>query len=252
MKKVLCLLSALILLTATSCKKDTVNTTTDADKKTTSISLNPNPVPKKNALDMQSCAKVVEKYAVETYPKIKEASIMVNNEAEEKYINFIFVTDNDVNSEESLAWANDCVRKVNAEAIKLDGSIKPADENFYGGIFDEYKLIIVVTTENNAVNDAQWDVHQTVKAGTHEPLKLREIVKENDLEEQSEEQRYNNLTNAEKKEICEYIQGRYDDYEAIYGPTGDRFSDSIWKEAQEKYGFSESYITLIWANMYSY
>lgn len=174
MKKVICLLSALILLTATSCKKDTVNTTTDADKKTTSISLDPNPIPKKNALDMVSCAKSAEKYTLETYPKINEASIMVNDDATEKYINFIFVTDNDVNSEESLAWANDCVRKVNSEAIKLDNSIKPADESFYGGIFDEYKLIIVVTTENNAVNDTQWSVHQSVKAGTHEPLKLNE------------------------------------------------------------------------------
>lgn len=68
------------------------------------------------------------------------------------------------------------------------------------------------------------------------------------------EDRYNNLTNAEKKEICNFIQSRYDYYDSISGGkyTGDKYTDVIWKEAEEKYGLTETQIDIIWMDMYKY
>ena len=64
---------------------------------------------------------------------------------------------------------------------------------------------------------------------------------------------YENLTNAEKKRICEYIQGRYDYYDDLEGrDTGDKYSDRIWKDVMKKYDLEEWQVTSIWNNYYSY
>lgn len=64
--------------------------------------------------------------------------------------------------------------------------------------------------------------------------------------------RYNNLTNAEKKEICNYIQSRYYYYDSISSGKGAQYSDTVWKEATEKYNLTDTQISIIWMNMYNY
>lgn len=65
--------------------------------------------------------------------------------------------------------------------------------------------------------------------------------------------RYNNLTNSEKKEICEYIQSRYDYYDSVFGgDSGDTYSDKIWEEASAKYDLTTSQLDIIWMYMYEY
>lgn len=65
--------------------------------------------------------------------------------------------------------------------------------------------------------------------------------------------RYNSLTNSDKKEICEFIQSRYDYYDSLAGGyTGDKYTDTIWQETMDKYGLTESQVDIIWMNMYSY
>ena len=69
----------------------------------------------------------------------------------------------------------------------------------------------------------------------------------------SKEKEYNSLTKSEKKEICNYIQERYNYYDAINGgKSGNKFSDIIMQEAADKYNLSVTQIGIIWANLYSY
>lgn len=69
----------------------------------------------------------------------------------------------------------------------------------------------------------------------------------------SQQNNYDTMTNAEKKKICEYIQKRYDYYDALEGrSTGDKYSDQIWEEVMEKYGLEEWQVTIIWSNGYLY
>lgn len=80
---------------------------------------------------------------------------------------------------------------------------------------------------------------------------------ENSDEEYSEaktkENKYNSLTNSDKKKICEYIQERYDYYDSVNGGySGDKYSDTIMQEAASKYGLTVSQIEIIWMNLYSY
>lgn len=69
----------------------------------------------------------------------------------------------------------------------------------------------------------------------------------------SSEDKYNSLTNKEKKAIGDYIQSRYDYYDKLNGGySGDKYSDTIMSEAASKYGLTVSQIKVIWMNYYSY
>ncbi len=64
---------------------------------------------------------------------------------------------------------------------------------------------------------------------------------------------YEDLTNSEKKQICEYIQSQYDYYDKLEGGyAGDKYSDQIWEEVMDQYGLEEWQVTSIWNNYYSY
>ena len=55
-----------------------------------------------------------------------------------------------------------------------------------------------------------------------------------------------------KKDICNFIQSRYDYYDSISDGKGAQYSDTIWQEAVEKYDLTENQISIIWMDMYSY
>lgn len=79
------------------------------------------------------------------------------------------------------------------------------------------------------------------------------VPQEQHDEAESKEHKYSNLTNKEKKEICEYIESRYEYYDNLNGGySGDKYSDTIMEEAAQKYGLTVTQIEIIWMNMYSY
>lgn len=63
------------------------------------------------------------------------------------------------------------------------------------------------------------------------------------------EEKFNQLTMEDKKEIVKFIQTRYDYYDSQAGEySGDKYTDIIWKEASEKFGLPLSMISAIWAD----
>lgn len=68
-------------------------------------------------------------------------------------------------------------------------------------------------------------------------------------EEQVKNEEYDNLTIKQRADIIEYIYGRYEYYDSQESkPTGDKYSDTIWEEASEEFGLSESTISLVWVD----
>lgn len=79
------------------------------------------------------------------------------------------------------------------------------------------------------------------------------VSQEQHDEAERKEDKYSSLTNKEKKEICEYIESRYEYYDNLNGGySGDKYSDIIMEEAANKYGLTVTQIEIIWMNMYSY
>lgn len=99
----------------------------------------------------------------------------------------------------------------------------------YSGIYDDemHTLVSKLISEDN-------------QSSTHNKAK-------------SSENKYNSLTNSEKKAIGNYIQSRYDYYDRLNGGySGDKYSDTIMQEAANKYGLTVSQIKIIWMNYYNY
>lgn len=103
-------------------------------------------------------------------------------------------------------------------------------------INNEYAATTIDTT--TIVDNTEY----ILKAEKDETFKPSEVV-----------DKYYTLTNSDKKAICNYIQDRYDYYDSINGGyAGDKYSDTIMREAATKYGISEEQAYIIWMNMYSY
>ncbi len=64
----------------------------------------------------------------------------------------------------------------------------------------------------------------------------------------TENKRYNSLTDSDKKTIRYYINGRYDFYDNKEGGyAGDTYSNTIMSEAAQKYGITQQQAYIIWS-----
>ena len=64
---------------------------------------------------------------------------------------------------------------------------------------------------------------------------------------------YDDLGYSDKKCICDWIQEQYDRYDKSAGQyTGDRYSDTIFSDAAELFGLSDSELKVIWMKKYDY
>lgn len=69
----------------------------------------------------------------------------------------------------------------------------------------------------------------------------------------TEEERYESLSDSQKKSIGYFIDGRYDYYDGLNGGyAGDKYSDTIMKEAADKFGLTVEHINIIWLKFYDY
>lgn len=67
------------------------------------------------------------------------------------------------------------------------------------------------------------------------------------------EKEYGDLTTAEKKCICDWVQNQYDKYDSVNGKyTGDKYSDLIFSEAEKLFGLSQEELKIIWMKKYEY
>lgn len=65
----------------------------------------------------------------------------------------------------------------------------------------------------------------------------------------SSQEKYDAMSIVDKAQVIKYIYDQYDYYDAIDGKnTGDKYSETIWKDAAAKFGISNYHIDLIWAN----
>ena len=69
----------------------------------------------------------------------------------------------------------------------------------------------------------------------------------------SEIERYESLYDSQKKSIGYFIKGRYDYYDKQNGGyAGDKYSDTIMREAADKYGLTVEHLNIIWMKFYEY
>lgn len=126
--------------------------------------------------------------------------------------------------------------------------------DFYEALEDTKYLDGAKDYAENINPEYAGELSEEIQAFANELLgQTMEERKDSYIKAKQRTERYNNLTNSEKKEICEYIQSRYDYYDSISGGyAGDKYSAEIWKEATAKYDLTPSQLDIIWMYMYEY
>ena len=117
-------------------------------------------------------------------------------------------------------------------------------------------ILCVAVFQNNRMKDSRNETQYPKSSDYAVDNSTSSSVTNNYSYSKSEttiQNKYDSLTNSEKKKICEYIQERYDYYDSIYGGySGDIYSDTIFQEASEKYGLTVEELNIIWMKMYTY
>lgn len=124
-------------------------------------------------LDLRKCADNVKQILLgDDYPPM-DISIELPTE-ENNFFNVILISEERPETEEHfLWWINDCIVMLNEEAVKqMPDKYAPAGENYYGGLFDEYDIMVTATCNEDIMS--KWPVDQMISAGSHDPLVLNE------------------------------------------------------------------------------
>ena len=85
------------------------------------------------------------------------------------FFNIIIVA-NEPQADENnyIKWCTEALELLNAEAIKQDPEYTPSSENYYGGLFDQYRAVLTATSKEEALE--KWAVYQTIEPGEHTPV----------------------------------------------------------------------------------
>lgn len=183
LKKILstlaCLLMPLVFLTAcgdketkktTTIVNDDVAVTEQPQKGGNKLVADPN-----KQLDLNKCVENVKSAFLNgDYPEM-DLSISLPSE-ENDFLNIIMITvDRPESEEQYLWWMNDCLVMLNEEAVKqMPDKYAPASEGYYGGLFDEYAVLLTASCNEDIM--VKWPVDQKIAAGAHDPLVLNETL----------------------------------------------------------------------------
>ncbi len=101
----------------------------------------------------------------DTYPY--SDSIYINVDQNNMLVDYTVIVGDETTSEQAVQYANDLVRAFNDSVSKTDSSIATSTDDYYGGVFDTYSFCMTIATNESVLNETDWLVCQTVKAGEH-------------------------------------------------------------------------------------
>ena len=94
---------------------------------------------------------------------IQDVFISVNQD--EKTIVITLACNNAINQNAAAEAADTAVRRLNANAQMQDSSIKSGSKDYWGGIWDTYKLQIGVARKTDVENSDKWLINDLVQPG---------------------------------------------------------------------------------------
>lgn len=157
MKKKLILLSAILLMCcpfAYGCNSSEDNSNDNAQYAKTGTSWDNN---------------INEVYEIalnkETYPFAD--SVYINIDENNKLVDYTIIVGDETTPEQAVQYANDLVKAFNDSVSNSDSNIAKSTDDYYGGVFDTYDFCMTIATNESVLNETEWLVCQTVKAGEH-------------------------------------------------------------------------------------
>jgi len=89
---------------------------------------------------------------------------------EEKTIELIWPMTNDSNQEEAIDYGEAYIKAFNDAAAIQDFSIAKSTDDYYGGLWDTYRINLQVYAEKNIMNSENYYVNQIIDKGTDDAV----------------------------------------------------------------------------------
>lgn len=107
-------------------------------------------------------------YAKDVYASVDEGK---------KQIIFTSIIDDSTEPSVALDYADTIIRQYNLIANMQDNSISLGGKDYYGGLYDQYNIMIGIAPLSKTENHEDWFIFDTVIAGTHKTIDLQEAYK---------------------------------------------------------------------------
>lgn len=107
----------------------------------------------------------------EFFPFAKDIYVVVDEEKEQ--ITFSVVVGDATDPEVALDYADTVIRRYNLMANMQDSSIALGGKDYYGGLYDQYDVLIGVAPQSKTNDTDEWFVFDAVISGAHNEIKLQ-------------------------------------------------------------------------------
>lgn len=111
----------------------------------------------------------------EVYPYAKDVYVGVDDG--KKQINFTAVLDDSTDPSVALDYADTIIRQYNLMANMQDNRIALGGKDYYGGLYDQYSILIGIAPLSKTENNKEWFVFDAVVAGAYQAIDLQEAYK---------------------------------------------------------------------------
>ena len=105
------------------------------------------------------------------HPLVEDVNVNVNEDS--KSIIFSAVVSDSADKEYAAELADTMIRRFSSICNTHNQNISPPGNDYYGGIFYKYDILVGVAPLSKIDNQNEWLVYQAIAKGTNQPIKGR-------------------------------------------------------------------------------
>ncbi len=113
----------------------------------------------------------------EFYPYAKDVGVVVDDD--QNRIAISIVVSDDTSPETALDYADTVVRQYNLMASTQDSNIASGSKDYYGGLYDQYDVLIGVAPQSKTGYKDAWFVSDAILSGAHNKIRLQNVSVDN-------------------------------------------------------------------------
>ena len=107
----------------------------------------------------------------EFYPYARDVYVGVDED--QKQINFTAILDDSTDPSVALEYADTIIRQYNLMANMQDSNIALGGKDYYGGLYDQYSILIGIAPQSKVEDIKEWFVFDAVVAGAYQTIDLQ-------------------------------------------------------------------------------
>lgn len=105
----------------------------------------------------------------EFFAYVKDMDIRIDEET--KTVAFTAIVYDDTNVDTAVDFADTMIRRLNLEVAGSNSNVAYSTNDYYGGLYDEYNIMVGVAPVSKVDNSKDWLVFQSILKGTNQAVR---------------------------------------------------------------------------------